>query len=87
MFGTGEIRKVDPEGRVILTDTAKAHAGITDAVTFVGLGRKFQIWEPGRFRTHLDEARATVRDLKRGIGHRIMEPHGPHDTPPGARER
>jgi MraZ protein len=87
LFGTSEILKVDPEGRVILTDTVKAHAGITDAVTFVGLGRKFQIWEPGRFRTHLDEARATVRDLKRGIGHRIMEPHGPHDTPPGARER
>src|SRR3954462_2278332 len=47
LFGTSEILKVDPEGRVILTDTVKAHAGIADAVTFVGLGQKFQLWEPG----------------------------------------
>ena len=28
LFGTSEILKVDPEGRVILTETVKAHAGI-----------------------------------------------------------
>src|SRR3712207_7347380 len=28
LFGTSEILKVDPEGRVILTETAKEHAGI-----------------------------------------------------------
>ncbi|HEX5867104.1 MAG TPA: division/cell wall cluster transcriptional repressor MraZ, partial [Beijerinckiaceae bacterium] len=84
---TSEILKVDPEGRVILTDTVKVHAGITDSVTFVGLGRKFQIWEPDRFRSHLEEARAKVRDLKRTIGHRVMEARGPNDNPPGARER
>ncbi len=70
LFGTSEILKVDPEGRVILTDTAKAHAGITDAVTFVGLGQKFQIWEPGRFHAHLEEARMKVRNLKRVLGSR-----------------
>ena len=46
LFGTSEILKVDPEGRVILTDSVKVHAEIDDAVTFVGLGHKFQIWEP-----------------------------------------
>src|SRR5215210_6397904 len=44
LFGTSEILKVDPEGRVVLTETVKAHASITDAVAFVGLGHKFQLW-------------------------------------------
>ena len=65
LFGTSEILKVDTEGRVSLTESVKLHAGVTDAVTFVGLGHKFQIWEPERFRAHLEGARARVRDLKR----------------------
>ena len=85
LLGTSEVLKVDPEGRVILTDTVKAHAGIADAVTFVGLGHKFQMWEPERFRTHLEEARAKVRDLKKVLGSR---PGGlVQNSPPGARER
>src|ERR1051326_75669 len=31
LYGTSETLKVDGEGRVILSDTLKAHAGITDA--------------------------------------------------------
>ena len=71
LFGTSEILKVDPEGRVILTETVKVHAGIADTVTFVGLGHKFQIWEPERFRAHLEEARTKVRDLKKALGTRM----------------
>jgi MraZ protein len=72
LFGTSEILKLDPEGRVVLTESAKAHAGITDAVAFVGLGHKFQIWEPERFAAHLAEARAQVRELKRSRGSRPL---------------
>jgi MraZ protein len=68
LYGTSETLKVDGEGRVVLTDTLKMHAGITDAVTFVGLGHKFQIWEPGRFRTQLAEATEAVRTLKQRLG-------------------
>jgi MraZ protein len=86
LFGTSEILKVDPEGRVILTETVKAHAGISDSVTFVGLGHKFQIWEPERFRMHLEEARTKVRDLKEVLGRRLpgMETG---KTPSGGQER
>ena len=66
LFGTSEVLKLDSEGRVTLPETAKTHAGITDCVTFVGLGRKFQIWEPERFRGHLDAARRTVRAFRNG---------------------
>lgn len=68
LFGTSETLKVDGEGRVVLTEPLKVHAGIDDAVTFVGLGHKFQIWEPGRFRTQLAEATETVRTLKQRLG-------------------
>jgi MraZ protein len=46
LYGTSETLKIDGEGRVIFTDALKTHAGITEAIAFVGLGHKFQIWEP-----------------------------------------
>jgi MraZ protein len=81
LFGTSETLKVDGEGRSALTEPLKVHAGIGDAVTFVGLGHKFQIWEPGRFRTQLAEATETVRTLKRRLGEQVAEREAP-----GARE-
>lgn len=63
--GTCEVLKVDPEGRIQLSDALKSHAGIGDAVTFVGQGHKFQIWEPARFQAHLETARTRLRDVRR----------------------
>lgn len=64
LYGTSETLKVDGEGRVMLSESLKRHAGIVDSVTFVGLGHKFQIWEPGRFQNELAEATQKVRALK-----------------------
>src|SRR5579863_7411061 len=83
LYGTSETLKIDGEGRVVLTETLKAHARITDAVTFVGLGHKFRIWEPGRFRTELAEATEKVRAFKQELGNRMAA--GP-EKPQGARE-
>jgi MraZ protein len=66
--GTSEVLKVDPEGRITLSETLKDHAGITDQVTFVGHGHKFQIWDPSRFQAHLDQARSRLREVKRALG-------------------
>lgn len=68
LIGESEILKVDPEGRVALSEAIKAHAGIADTVTFVGQGYKFQIWEPSRFVAYRDEAKGRVRDLRRRLG-------------------
>src|ERR1700755_2389284 len=46
LYGTSETLKIDGEGRVILSESLKTHAAIGEAVAFVGLGHKFQIWEP-----------------------------------------
>jgi MraZ protein len=70
LYGTSETLKLDGEGRVILTERLKDHAGITEAVAFVGLGPKFQIWEPERFRAHLTEATGKVRALRKQLGSR-----------------
>jgi MraZ protein len=65
LYGTSETYKADGEGRVVLSERMKTHAGITDAVTFVGMGHKFQIWEPERFRAQLAEASDKVRAARR----------------------
>jgi MraZ protein len=83
LYGTSETLKMDGEGRVLLTDTLKAHAQIKDAVTFVGLGHKFQIWEPGRFRAELSEATERVRAFKQELSTRRTAADA---KPLGARE-
>ena len=81
LYGTGETLKMDGEGRVVLSEAHKAHAGIRDALVFVGLGHKFRIWEPGRFRAELAEATEKVRAFKEALGDRTAPA-----KPPGARE-
>jgi MraZ protein len=67
IYGTSERLKIDGEGRVVLSDAHKAHVGIADTVVFVGLGHKFRIWEPGRFRAELIKATDKVRAFKTAL--------------------
>jgi MraZ protein len=76
--GTSEVLKVDPEGRISLSEALKTHAGIGDSVTFVGHGHKFQIWEPQRFQAHLEAARSRLRDVKRNLS---LTPPAKLETP------
>jgi MraZ protein len=46
--GTSDVLRIDPKGRVVLLEALTTHAGIKDAVVLVGLGNKFQIWDPNR---------------------------------------
>jgi MraZ protein len=73
LYGTSETLKIDTEGRVILSEALKEHAGITDQVSFVGLGHKFQIWEPGRFRAQLAEATGKVRAHRKQLGPQVTD--------------
>src|SRR5262249_58072422 len=71
LYGTSETLKIDGEGRVVLSENLKRHAGIIETVAFVGLGNKFQIWEPGRFKSELAEATQKVRALKGELGSQV----------------
>lgn len=55
--------ETDKEGRILLPDHLVAHAGLTDAVLFMGVGPTFQIWEPGAAARRRAEARVRARDL------------------------
>jgi MraZ protein len=61
VFADSKSLQIDGEGRIVLPDDLKEHAHIDDEVAFVGLGRMFQLWEPGRFTRHRAEARERSR--------------------------
>ena len=49
IFGRSVQIPFDGEGRVVLPRALIAHARIDELATFIGLGNKFQIWEPKAF--------------------------------------
>ncbi len=54
--------EADREGRIVLPESLVAHAGLTDQVAFLGLGRTFQIWEPSAAERRRAEARERARE-------------------------
>ena len=67
LLGASEHLKVDPEGRIALPERFKAHAGITNAVVFVGLGDRFRLFSPDGFAAQEAEAKAKLRALKASL--------------------
>ena len=51
----------DKEGRIVLPERLLRHAGITDVMEFMGVGRIFQIWHPEAAERRRAEARERVR--------------------------
>jgi MraZ protein len=72
LMGSSQIVKRDNEGRFIFTDMMRDVTGITDGVSFVGHGHKFQIWEPSRFQDHFAESRNKLRAMRK-----LLSPAGP----------
>ena len=58
LYGDVHILAIDQDGRIVLPEALRAHAGLSTHVAFVGLGQKFQMWEPARF----EERRARARE-------------------------
>lgn len=64
IFGESVQLFFDSEGRVTLPADLMEAAGISDKATFVGLGRKFQIWNPDMFASRKEKARNAVQEQK-----------------------
>ncbi len=64
IFGQSIQLLFDSEGRITLPADLIAAADITDKATFVGLGRKFQIWCPEIFADRKEQARSAVKERK-----------------------
>jgi MraZ protein len=59
-----QLLPTDENGRVRLPDDMIAHAGLKDRVSFVGLGTKFQIWEPEKLLAYRAERLARARVIR-----------------------
>jgi MraZ protein len=65
LYGDVVTLTIDQDGRIVLPEALRAHAGISSHIAFVGLGQKFQMWEPKRFEDRRTRARAKVRDHRK----------------------
>lgn len=64
IFGESVQLFFDGDGRVTLPQDLIDAAQIHDSATFVGLGRKFQIWNADMFDRRKAQARSAVQDRK-----------------------
>ena len=55
--------EADKDGRIVLPDDLIGHAGLSDAVEFLGKGSIFEIWEPAAAARRRAEARERSRTL------------------------
>ena len=65
IFG-GAILSFDNEGRVILSEVLRSEIDVMSEALFVGMGRKFRIWNPKIFDDYLDRAKLYM-DKRRKI--------------------
>ena len=86
LYGDVHVLSLDQDGRIVLPEALRAHAGLSTHVTFVGLGQKFQMWEPARFEERRARAREKVQDHRSlfGAGRRLDQGDGGGEG--GARE-
>ena len=68
LYGDVQIIAIDGDGRIVLPDGLRAHAGVQSLVTFVGLGDKFQMWSPERFEERRVKARTKVQEHRKLFG-------------------
>jgi MraZ protein len=68
LYGEVQILTIDGDGRITVPESLRTHAGLSAQITFVGLGDKFQLWEPGRFEERRTRARAKVHEHRRLLG-------------------
>jgi MraZ protein len=68
LYGDVQILNIDGDGRIVLPEGLRTHAGLGQTVTFVGLGDKFQMWEPAAFDARRKSAREKVQDHRKLFG-------------------
>jgi MraZ protein len=64
IFGDCHQLAFDGEGRIVIPESLMKFSGMDYQAAFVGLGRKFQIWEPKAYEQRRGEARSNVQDNK-----------------------
>lgn len=75
LFADSHHLTFDADGRVSLPTTLLAHAGIEKELCFVGLGGKFQIWNPQSYADFRSKARSLALE-QRGLLRSLSAPPG-----------
>ena len=57
IFG-GSVLSFDSEGRVVLSDSLRNEINLASEALFVGMGRRFRIWNPKIFNEYLGRAKS-----------------------------
>ena len=57
LFG-GSVLSFDSEGRVVLSDLLRYEINLASEALFVGMGRRFRIWNPKIFNEYLGRAKS-----------------------------
>ena len=57
IFG-GSVLSFDSEGRVVLSDSIRNEINLASEALFVGMGRRFRIWNPKIFNEYLGRAKS-----------------------------
>ncbi len=68
LYGDVQVLAIDGDGRIVLPEGLRAHAGLQSQITFVGLGDKFQMWEPVRFEERRARAREKAQEHRKLFG-------------------
>ena len=63
IFGSSML-PFDKEGRVLLPDVLRKKAQLDNDALFVGMGRRFRIWEPSSFEKYENKAREYMKNRK-----------------------
>ncbi len=79
LYGDVQVLSIDQDGRIVLPEKLRTHAGIFGEVAFVGLGAKFQMWEPKRFEERRARAREKVDAHRKLLGAGPRPPVGAGD--------
>ncbi len=64
LFAEARTLTFDNDGRLVLPEYLRAHAGIKDEAVFVGQGSGFQIWSPKKYEEHKAEVFARLKKQK-----------------------
>ena len=65
LYSDVQVLNIDGDGRIVVPAGLRQHAGLTTEVAFVGMGDKFQIWEPKAFDAYRTRARGLVQQHRR----------------------
>jgi MraZ protein len=76
--------RVDGDGRMVLPEELIAGIGLTESVTFLGKGDRFEIWDSATSTAHLAAAKADARARRYTLSSGPIPPSGPlPPTPDG----